>query len=178
MSRLIRPALLLATAAAVVALLIATGMAADRPDVLSEEGVYRAAPTCTLDPPERALMYINEHGYWTIGPMASAGQATYLWRGDPDYRYTDMLTYLGRSTMTDTATGAVYHGWMYRASDWAGNAMFWFFSEAPVMGGSFMEEAIDYPLFYSLDRAPPHEAIFHRYLTPTGTMRIDCGESP
>lgn len=132
------------------------------------EGAYRLASLDRTGAPLQEFVYSNEDGFWAIGPMGSACQATYLWRGDPTSRSTVLLSFLGRGTLVERGRNTPYSGWAYQATDGVGNTQYWFFPEAPLPGPT---PGGLYPLFYSEDSSPPHEALFHRYLTPEGTRR-------
>lgn len=136
----------------------------------TRERVYRLGPISRFGAPPQDYLYVNEHGFWSIGPGQAVGQATYLWRGALDPKYTEPLRFIGRTTFTDSKNGIAHRGWLYQVVDPIGPATYWFFAEAPLLGADSGE--VLYPLFYSLEDLPPREAVYHRYLTGGGTKRL------
>jgi hypothetical protein len=134
------------------------------------EGSYRLGSISQGEGPTQDLLYVNEHGFWMIGPAEAEGHATYHWFGDPDSRSTDPLVYLGRSVLTDPTTKNTYTGWLYQVPDRRGYAVYWFFSDTPLL--TEVNGELVYPLFYSREDVPAQQATFQRYLTSSGTRRM------
>jgi len=113
----------------------------------------------------------NTFGKFVIGPGKKEGNAKYWWRGkgpasNPNSQHNDKLKYVNRVDVEDTRpeTASIVSGWLYEATDAAGDKFWLVFGEDKVQGLPF------YPVYYST--VPPPNNKFRRWLTYSGTRRL------